>query len=71
MKIKHLRNFWVLFIQSLIWFTEKITFYPKLRLPYKELSLSPAIGGALVFDVGANKGQSIKFFSDIFPGVRI
>lgn len=62
-----LRNYWVLALSKLIWLIEKIIFYPKLKLAYKELNLSSAFGGGLVvFDVGANKGQSIKFFKSIY-----
>ncbi len=67
-----LRNLWVQILSKLIWLVEKIIFYPKLKLAYKELNLSYALGGKLiVFDVGANKGQSIKFFQSIYSDLII
>ena len=66
------RKFWVFALSKLIWFIEKIIFYPKLELAYKELNLASEIGGGLVvFDVGANKGQSIEFFTGIYSDVKI
>ena len=53
---------------------EKFFFYPKLATAYRNLNLTENIthGGELtVFDVGANKGQSITFFKEIYPQSRI
>ena len=51
-------------IQLLIDINERIFFYPKLKSFYKNIayptSLSP--NSLRIFDVGANKGQSIEFF---------
>jgi FkbM family methyltransferase len=73
--MQHLRNFWAFIISNLIWFAEKVTFYPKLRLAYKTLykcQVNGKIEGEfIVFDVGSNKGQSINFFRDLFPRVKI
>jgi hypothetical protein len=40
---------------------EKIFFYPKLSTAYKNLDLNKSLdsSGITIFDVGANKGQSI------------
>jgi FkbM family methyltransferase len=66
-------NLWFLVISNLIWFIEKIRFYPKLAIAYKELNLSSTIKKRrlVVFDVGANKGQSINFFIGIYPAAKI
>jgi len=67
-----LRSFWVLVLSKLIWLIERNIFYPKLKIAYKELNLPSAIGGGLVvFDVGANKGQSIEFFKSIYSDLEI
>ena len=70
-----LRKVWVSLISKLIWSLEKIFFYPKLTRFYK--ALDPLVfkgergGGVIVFDVGANKGQSVKFFKNIYPQARV
>jgi FkbM family methyltransferase len=48
-------------------------FYPKLQSTYLELSSSifSTQRDLIVFDIGANKGQSIRFFIGIFPRVKI
>jgi FkbM family methyltransferase len=49
-------------------------FYPKLAEAYKGLNLidDATLGGGLtVFDIGANKGQSVSFFKNIFPNSKI
>jgi FkbM family methyltransferase len=66
-----LRNFWALAISKIIWSLEKVIFYPKLEQVYKELNLSSATGRLVVFDVGANKGQSIDFFMGIYLDPKI
>ena len=64
-----LKSFWVPFISNLIWWSEKAFFFPKLALTYKELDLNASSHdrNLVVFDVGANKGQSIKFFKKVYP----
>ncbi len=53
---------WHRVVSGGIWTNEKIIFYPKLRSFYaKRIPESP-----LIFDVGANRGQTIKFFQSIF-----
>ena len=60
-------------IQLLIDINERIFFYPKLKSFYKNIaypcSLSP--NSQIIFDVGANKGQSIDFFYKIFKNPTI
>jgi FkbM family methyltransferase len=54
-------------ISYLIGLNEAIQFYPKLRRFYEQaLPETPRI-----FDVGANKGQSIDFFLSIRPNAQI
>jgi FkbM family methyltransferase len=59
-------------ISNLIWLVEKSFFYPKITFAYQGLNLSHKAGeGLVVFDVGANKGQSISFFRNIYPQAKI
>jgi FkbM family methyltransferase len=70
--MNNLRSFWVLALSKTIWLIEKFFFYPKLELAYKELNLTSALGkGLVVFDVGANKGQSIEFFMALYSEIKI
>jgi FkbM family methyltransferase len=53
---------------------EKLLFYPKLASAYRKLNLSENLTTGVdltVFDVGANKGQSIMFFKTIYPQSKI
>jgi len=55
-----------------MWLIERGFFYPKLAISYNELNLISTSENRLnIFDVGANRGQSIKFFTSIFPNTRI
>jgi FkbM family methyltransferase len=70
--MKALSQFSSKLISNSIWTVEKIFFYPKLVRAYKEIvpnnwNAFPKI----IFDVGANKGQSIKFFKNIYPNSKI
>jgi hypothetical protein len=73
LSVKQFRNIWVLLISNLIWLAEKVFFYPKLKSAYIEMNLpnNTTQRDLVVFDVGANKGQSINFFRGVFPTVRI
>lgn len=63
---------WVQLVSKGIWLLEIIFFYPKLRRFYSEIKLEYLGTHALtIFDVGANKGQSIKFFGQVFNNPRI
>ena len=69
-----IRKVWISLISKLIWSLEKIFFYPKLTRFYKALDLSAIQrerGGVIVFDVGANKGQSVKFFKSVYPQAKV
>lgn len=57
------------FIQIVIQFLENCFFYPKLKKFYK--SLKDVNNSVTIFDVGSNKGQSIDFFTEIYPHARI
>jgi FkbM family methyltransferase len=61
-------QFRVRLIQFLIHVNENLFFYPKLASFYKK---TLQIKGPLIFDVGANKGQSIEFFLKIYPSATI
>ena len=54
-----------------IWLAELVFFYPKLRRFYNEIPFKHLDTEATIFDVGANRGQSIKFFSQIFDTPKI
>jgi FkbM family methyltransferase len=60
-------------IQFLIDINERIFFYPKLKSFYKNIAYPTSLSSTLltIFDVGANKGQSIDFFSKIFKNPTI
>jgi FkbM family methyltransferase len=59
-------------ISKVIWMLERVFFYPKLTSGYKDLKLSTKHGkDMIIFDVGANKGQSIRFFKKLFPQSQI
>jgi hypothetical protein len=55
-------------IQTLIDINERMLFYPKLKSFYRNKVYNNLLPKNLVtiFDVGANKGQSIDFFCKIF-----
>lgn len=55
-------------IQKLVHINEGIFFYPKLKKFYKENLKNESIN---ILDVGANKGQSIDFFLNIYPNAEV
>ena len=56
-------------IARLLWTYEYLFFYPKLK---RSISKLPArVNQPVIFDVGANSGQSLKFFRKIFKCSRI
>ncbi len=61
-------NLRIKIIQTLIDINERIFFYPKLRAFYKKNCTSSRV---TVIDVGANKGQSIDFFTSIFKNIVV
>ena len=74
---KQLQKLYVYIISRLIWTTEKYLFYPKLERFYASLAektsstLNAKNEKVVIFDVGANKGQSIRFFKLLFPSAEI
>jgi FkbM family methyltransferase len=60
--MRSLTHLWARFIASILWLNEKIFFYPKLKSFYR----STIRGHPIIFDVGANRGQSIRFFQSVF-----
>ena len=60
--MKSFSKVWRNFVSRGIWKNERTFFYPKLRRFYlKQAILSP-----IIFDIGANRGQSIEFFQSIY-----
>jgi len=57
-------------IQFLIHLNENLFFYPKLKAFYQKHTLAEN-NPLVIFDVGANKGQSIDFFSSIYKNALI
>ena len=55
-------------IQFLIHQIENQFFYPKLRRFYRQKTMDRA---PVIIDVGANKGQSIDFFLNLYPNATI
>lgn len=74
---KQLQKLYVYIISRLIWTTEKYLFYPKLERFYASLAektsstLNAKNEKVVIFDVGANKGQSIRFFKKLFSSAEI
>ena len=66
--MNHLKLYWVSLISKAIWTDEMLFFYPKLARTYRGMTGIESVdgGGVTILDIGANKGQSIKFFSKIF-----
>ncbi len=60
-----LHQLYVRTIAQVIWFNEAISFYPKLKSFYRsqagQIDRPP-----LILDIGANRGQSIHFFRQLF-----
>ncbi len=54
----------ILIVQQIINLLERFFFYPKLKNYYKSLKLTDPF---TIIDVGANKGQSIDFFLNLYP----
>ena len=56
-------------IAAFIWLNEKIFFYPALKAFYeKQFKKNESI---TILDIGANRGQSILFFQNMFPDAEI
>ncbi len=63
---------WVKLVSKGIWLSEVIFFYPKLRRIYSGIEFKCLeTHTPTIFDVGANKGQSIKFFAQVFDNPKI
>jgi FkbM family methyltransferase len=70
--MNYLKSYWASFISKIIWINEMLFFYPKLARAYRGMAGIENVGGVVtIFDIGANKGQSIKFFSQIFDKPKI
>ena len=67
-----IRRAYIVAISSQIWIIERVFFYPKLASVYKNLKLYIGTRGSLtIFDVGANRGQSVRFFKNLYPNSNI
>ena len=68
---------YILLLSRTIWILEELFFYPKLSRSYSEvlqtgiLEQKEANSDLIIFDVGANQGQSVKFFKEIFDKTLI
>jgi len=54
-------------ISTILHVVEHIFYYPKLRKTVNQIILDDGNVESIILDVGGNRGQSIKFFSKIFP----
>lgn len=54
-------------ISTIIHVVELIFYYPKLGKTVKKVILDDDNQESIILDVGGNRGQSIKFFSKMFP----
>lgn len=59
------KKFYYKLISSYIWLNEDIFFFPKLKKAY--LNIFSKEEKLIIFDVGANRGQTIDFFKKIYP----
>lgn len=67
-----IRRAYIVAISSQIWIMERVFFYPKLAFGYKNLELYIDTRRSLtIFDVGANRGQSVRFFKNHYPNSKI
>ncbi len=67
MRINILKIIRIKTISTVIHIVEFIFYYPNLKKAVKEIILDDGNPGSIILDVGGNRGQSIKFFSKIFP----
>jgi FkbM family methyltransferase len=56
-------------ISLAIWVSEYILFYPRLRRILTDLPKPKT--SSVIMDVGGNRGQSVKFFRNIFKNIEI
>lgn len=54
-------------ISTLLHVVEHVFYYPKLRKTLNEIILDDGDERSIILDIGGNRGQSIKFFSKMFP----
>jgi len=54
-------------ISTIIHIVERIFYYPQLKKAISEVTLDDGNPESIILDVGGNRGQSIKFFSKVFP----
>jgi FkbM family methyltransferase len=65
MFMKRIHYWYVRCIAQLIWWNERLLFYPPLRRFYRKVFTQQG-ERPVILDVGANRGQSIRFFRTIF-----
>jgi FkbM family methyltransferase len=63
---RKLHSLYVRALASAIWTHEALFFYPRLRRFYHWQTWQ-ANAPKLILDIGANRGQSVRFFSKCFP----
>jgi FkbM family methyltransferase len=62
-----LKRAYVSAISKVIWASEKLFFYPKLAEAYLGLLKVNKAEKVIILDIGAHKGESVKFFSSLYP----
>lgn len=67
--IQFLHKVYIRSIAGLIWMNEAIFFYPKLRKFYRAAFKDTP--PQLILDIGANRGQSIHFFKNLWKGTTM
>ena len=67
MSIKIFRILRIKTISTIIHIVERIFYYPQLKKAISEVTLDDGNPESIILDVGGNRGQSIKFFSKVFP----
>ena len=61
-----LKKAYVSVISKVMWVSERWFFYPKLAEAYLELLKVNKVEKIIILDIGAHKGESVKFFSSLY-----
>ena len=61
-----MKHTYVRLISNLLWRLEHLFYLPKLKRVLE--TIHPENSKHLIFDIGANRGQSLDFFSGLYPG---
>jgi len=66
-----LKRAYVSAISKVIWASEKWFFYPKLAEAYLGMMKVNKVERVIILDIGAHKGESVKFFSSLYLKPKI